>query len=358
MSSAVFFFPLPKPDPRQEGLEVPLDLRHGLKALASALLRSENKSFGNTPGLKTSLGKPRRPGAISFQWHQFLAETLAPGKSWEIFDTLSITTKGMDEAASLKETADQKGFPDFTVADDPALGAGDQAVIPDGSALDEVTIAAGLARYDSLGVLNPVRPHPHLGLFGMVPSLGLGLVDRQTKLLLHEDVRPRVDTPLCAGCGSCLEVCIFDAIQFNGGRAAIDHTQCTGCGECMDACFMAGIAVGSFGEVSTFQEKVAESAAAVMAGRNGPVACFNFLVRLDRSIGGSSRKMLGDVGILASFDPVALDQAAWDLITEGLGEDLAVWSGFPQNPEALLARAVGVGLGSRQYHLTEVLPEK
>ncbi len=359
MGSKVFFLPLPEENPQQQGLEIPLDLKDGLTALVRALGRSQNTTMSGTLGLKTSFGKPRRPGALSPSWHKTIAEALAPGKSWGVFDTLSITTKGLDKPLSFQETATQKGFPDCVVADDPVHGAGFSGVLPEDSLLPSVTCASGLKNYGSLGVLNPVRPHPHLGFFGMIPSLGLGLVDRQTKLALHEDVRPSVDTPLCAGCGSCLDVCIFDAIIFNGGRAAIDHNLCTGCGECMDACFMAGIAPNSPSQVVSFQEKVADAAAAVVATQAGPVAYFNFLVRLDRSSGGGGRrKRLGNLGVLASFDPVALDQAIWDLIISRSGEELPLWSGFSQDPDAVLARAEKLGLGSRQYDLTEVVPKK
>jgi ferredoxin len=359
MASPVFFLPLQQPVEGQDGLELPLDLKHGLPALIDDLTAKTPFKPQGPLGLKTSLGKPRRPAAIADHWLQLVGETLAPGISCDVFDTLSITTRGLEEPASLQEVAQQKNIGGFRVADDPALGPGITVPMAEESLLNEITCAHGAGQYASLAVLNPVRPHPHMGFGGVISALGLGLVDRKTKLVLHEDVRPKVDTPLCAGCGSCLDVCIFDAIKFDGGRAAIDHTLCTGCGECMDACFMAGIAPEHVSQVVAFQEKVADSAAAVMANRSGMVPCFNFLVRLDRSSGGGgSRKRLGDVGILASFDPVALDQAAWDMIIGQTGENLAAWSGFPREPEAMLARAVRVGLGSRSYDLLEVLPKK
>jgi len=355
MVSPVFFFSLADPGAGHHGLEVPLDLEAGLSALGQALLQKDGFPEQGALGLKTYLGKPHRPVTITYPWHKTVAEALAPGEPWSAFDTLSITTKGLDEPTSFLEIARQKGVSACAVADDPALGAGETC----GSPFAKVTCAAGLKQYDRLATLNPVRPHPHLGFWGAVADIGLGMVDRQTKLTLHEHVRPQVNTPLCAGCGSCLDVCIFDAIKFNGGRAAIDHTLCTGCAECMDACFMAGIAADQFGQVVTFQEEVADAATAVAAQQGALMACFNFLVRLDRSSGsGGRRQKLGDIGILASFDPVALDQATWDLLKQRTGENLAAWSGFSGDPEAMLTRAVHSGLGSRQYDLVEVLQKK
>ncbi len=359
MAADVFFLPVPASDPSQDGLEMPLDIDDGLTTLVQALLNDEKVGTSQYLGLKTHFGKPNRQGTIRLRWHEIVAEVMAQGKPWGIFDTLSITTKGLENTESFRETAIQKGMPDCEIADDPALGAGTAGHVLQNSTLCSVTCAAGLKKYDSLGVLNTVRPHPFLGMLGAIPALGLGLVDRKTKLLLHEDLRPKVNTPLCAGCGSCLDVCIFDAIEINGGRATIDHSLCTGCAECMDSCFMAGIDTEKFGQVDLFQQKVADAALAVVACRSEKVACFNFLLRLNRSTGGSfSGKRVHNLGVLASWDPVALDQATWDLLIHQLGANLAVWSGFPHDPEVMLARAAEVGLGSRQYDLTEVLPKK
>ena len=119
------------------------------------------------------------------------------------------------------------------------------------------TLAGGLARVGGLCLLAPVRPHPHVGFTGAVTGLGPGLADFQGKLMLHRDIRPKVDTPLCAGCGSCLSVCLFDAITIEAGRANISHEKCTGCGECMNVCFMAGISAEDAASIPLFQRKLA-----------------------------------------------------------------------------------------------------
>jgi uncharacterized Fe-S center protein len=208
--------------------------------------------------------------------------------------------------------------------------------------------------------MTPVRPHPHAGFQGALIDLGVGLADRPGKLLLHQDIRPKVNTPLCAGCGSCLAVCLFDAIAINAGRAFIDHEKCTGCGECMNVCFMAGISAEEAAGIPRFQKKVAAAALAardaVTGGKSGRAGFFNLLVRQDRCAGvarARGRERLGDVGVLASRDPVALDQATWDLIVARMDGPLANWSGFQQEPGPLLDRAEELGLGGRSYRLVE-----
>ena len=222
-------------------------------------------------------------------------------------------------------------------------------------------LAGGLAAADNLCVLTPVRPHPHVGMRGAITTLGVGLADRASKIALHQSIRPKVDTPLCAGCGVCMTVCLFDAIKLSAGRAFIDHELCTGCGECMNVCFMAGINPEEEAGVPSFQARVADAALAasrrVTGGEASRQLYISFLVRLDRQSGGArsrQRDRLGNIGILASRDPVALDQATHDLISQRMGGKLSDWSGFKQLPDTLLARAEAIGLGETAYRLVTV----
>ena len=313
--------------------------------------------------VKVQLGHPGRVAAIAPGWAHEVAQTLTgSGGKAAVCGTLSINTKGLDTADSQRETAALKGYatqgtsPSYVVADDPRGEPSPVSPgVPDGL-LGPVGLAAAAAGSGGLAVMTPVRPHPHLGLTGALSSLGLGLVDRDTKLRIHRDLRPRVNTPLCAGCGSCLAVCIFDAININAGRAFIDHERCTGCGECMNVCFMAGIAPEDLAGVPVFQRKVAEAASAARVGTVDPLrpAVFlNVLVRPDRAARGPrrQREVLGDVGVLGATDPVALDTATADLIRGRSGGSLQSWSGFLQEPGPLLERAAELDLGRSAYRL-------
>jgi uncharacterized Fe-S center protein len=322
-------------------------------------------------GLKVEVGAMGRRAAVEPAWAKAVASALtgAPGGSPPVgsfcFDTLSITTKGLDTAASYLDLARAKGYGTgldglpFLVADGPDQGQAE--ILPLAGEGLEVGLAAGAARAEGLCVLNGVRSHPHMGFQGAVAALGLGLVDREGKINIHHDIRPSVNTPLCAGCGSCLDVCIFDAIVISAGRAYIDHEQCTGCGECMSVCFMAGIAPDEQDGVPRFQNRVAEAARSVRsrvtADAPGRAGFFNFLVDLGNQGGSGARsrrrKQPGTLGSLASTDPVALDQATWDLVTKTIDGPLHEWCGYHQEPTTLLDRAAELGLGSRKYRLRE-----
>ena len=262
MARDVFFAPLQE-DPT--AFAEP-DLRPGLQALGRALGLAEK-----VPGkwaLKVHLGPRNRPAAVDAGWAEAVAELFAGSKvsGAFAFDALSITTEGLDEAVAHRELASLKGFGTgklpYVVADAPDQGESLRTELPGDSDLSDHTLAGGLAAADNLCVLTPVRPHPHVGMRGAITTMGVGLADRASKIALHRSIRPQVDTPLCAGCGVCMTVCLFDAIKLNAGRAYIDHEACTGCGECMNVCFMAGINPEEEAGVPAFQARVADAALA------------------------------------------------------------------------------------------------
>ncbi len=304
--------------------------------------------------LKIDVAPPGVPALVAPEEVAEAVRALACGPGSLCCDTVSITTRGLEDPDLMLAQArrqglvgDDGGIP-FVVADAPEFGSG---------AGEAGVRAGGLTGTEALAVLKPIRPHPHLGFGGALAAMGLGLVPRAAKLDLHREVRPRVDTPLCAGCGSCLDVCLFDAIRIQAGRAFIDHRECTGCGECMSVCFMAGIAPEESPGVERFQRAVARSAAGVRAAFGGGAVYLNLLVDLQRYVSGPGKRMslsLEQGHLLAGTDPVAVDQAAWDLLREACAGNLRNWHGYRQEPGPLLAEAQAAGLGRRDYRLITV----
>ena len=45
-----------------------------------------------------------------------------------------------------------------------------------------------------------------------------------------------IDQTLCNGCGTCQEVCRFDAVSFTDGEFSIDPVACDGCAACLYTC--------------------------------------------------------------------------------------------------------------------------
>ncbi|MFC2037640.1 4Fe-4S binding protein, partial [Chloroflexota bacterium] len=57
-----------------------------------------------------------------------------------------------------------------------------------------------------------------------------------TPMLASSGYVAQVDADLCAGCGSCVDVCQFSAILVDDGFACIDAAACMGCGVCVSKC--------------------------------------------------------------------------------------------------------------------------
>ena len=169
------------------------------------------------------------------------------------------------------------------------------------------------------------------------------------------------------GCGS-------DAIRYNeNNKAVIDYEKCKGCGRCIGACNFDAIYSIDSSANEELDRKMAEYAAAVCAGR----PCFHISLVQDISPncdchGENDAPILPDIGMFASFDPVALDQACADaclnaqpLPNSQLGQNLAKpgWNCHhdnfkDSNPnvewKATLDQAEKIGMGTRQYTLKKI----
>jgi uncharacterized protein len=355
--SPVLFCPA---EPDSAGLGFGPHFKELIRKTVGELAGSLPGNFRDPWAVKIHLGDPGAPNPVLPEWMESAAAGLkAQGySSSAVFENLSITTQGLDTSEGLSKRAASLGLASFQVGDDPSGPLGTSLSLQKESSLPNLRLSRLAAEAGGLLFLNSVRPHAHLGMGASLFALGSGVLDRESKILLHQDVRPSVDTPLCAGCGSCLASCIFDAIIIRSGRAFIDHQLCTGCGECMTACHLAGISPEDAGGIVRFQKNLAEAAHAVhsgsKAGNGGGMLHVNFLTPLPRQgFGGFGRDrfLTGTFGALLSADPVALDQATWDLLVKGAVHGLRQWSGFLQEPGPLMERAEALGLGSRQYLL-------
>jgi heterodisulfide reductase subunit A-like polyferredoxin len=64
-----------------------------------------------------------------------------------------------------------------------------------------------------------------------------------TPMLASSGYVAQVDGDLCAGCGSCAEVCQFAAISVNDGFAHVEASACMGCGVCVAHCPQEAVAL-------------------------------------------------------------------------------------------------------------------
>lgn len=236
-----------------------------------------------------------------------------------------------------------------------------------GSIFSRVQIGTGILDADSIVSLAHFKGHMLTGFGGQIKNLSMGASARIGKLAMHADVLPAVDADKCTVCGTCAGVCPEGAITLEAETAVIDAAVCVGCGECIASCPDRALAIprGSTGE--RIQRKMAEFALGALAGRQDRYLGVNFALDVTPDcdcVSWSDTPIVPDAGIVAGSDPVALDQAAYDLCNaqpglpqSALGADGAdapdkfSYVNDGVDPAVQLEHGEELGLGTRRYRL-------
>ena len=226
--------------------------------------------------------------------------------------------------------------------------------------------------------LTHFKGHEQAGFGGCIKNIGMGCGSRAGKMLQHQSGHPHVIGEKCRGCQRCAKECGSDAISYpekeidgkKVKKAYIDPEICKGCGRCIGACAFDAIENDNWDAPALLGRRMAEYTQAVCYGR----PCFHISLITDVSPncdchGENDAPILPDIGMLASFDPVAIDQACVDLCEKAtpirnsqLGDNMAspdfhdhhdVWLNSNPNTawKETLEQGEKIGLGSREYEL-------
>lgn len=237
----------------------------------------------------------------------------------------------------------------------------------------QVHISSAVYFADVLVALSHFKGHEATGFGGALKNLGMGCGSRSGKQQMHSVVRPRVRAAVCRACKRCLQWCPAAAIRV-AEVAEIDADRCLGCGECVVTCPHGAITINWETEVADLQERIVEYAFGVLKDKPGKAFFVNFVLDVTPDCdcpSWSDVPVVPDVGILASQDPVALDQACYDLVKQqpglagtrlddrrgrgqgGPGDD-KFWAIHGVDGTIQLAYAAALGLGSREYELVRI----
>ncbi len=214
---------------------------------------------------------------------------------------------------------------------------------------DGVKIAGAIDHTESLIFISHFKGHLLIGFGGSLKNIGMGCTSKGGKLYLHSESKPFIDKEKCNFCLKCLKYCSFNAIFKEKKHCVIDEKRCAGCCGCMSICPEKAISFRWDSESKHIQEKIAGYAHTIV--KNKKVLYFNFLINITRDCDcfhTREPKLTEDIGILIAQDPVALDQASWDMTREVLGR---VYSEI--DPEIQLFEAEHLGLGKRSYKIKE-----
>ncbi|MFH1386920.1 MAG: DUF362 domain-containing protein [bacterium] len=218
----------------------------------------------------------------------------------------------------------------------------------------EVLVGGVVIESDALIALTHFKGHEVAGFGGAIKNISMGFASRAGKQQMHSDLKPFVDETNCTSCGKCIKWCPTNAINFaENKKAFINLSKCIGCGECVAACRFDAIGINWQGEPDIVQKKMAEYAYGITKHFKHKTAFINFITDVSPNCDcfpNNDTPIIPDVGILASSDPVAIDQASIDLVNKSAGKDIlreihgVDWS-------VQLKYAEEIGLGSREYEL-------
>ncbi len=289
-------------------------------------------------------------------------------------NTLYVGQRG--ESVSHLITAIENGL-DYAVAGAPLIiadglrGESAHKIQIEGQHFKEVSIGSEISAADGMVVLTHFKCHEMTGFGGAIKNIGMGCASREGKLAQHSNVAPIVDQSNCTGCGTCYKWCPAGAITIEGRKAFIDAKICIGCGKCIIVCPEKTIHIQWDETTARLQEKTAEYAFGALKGKEGRAVFINFITQVSPSCdcyGHTDAPIVPDIGILASDDLVALDQACADMVNqqEGFKNSALVTGHEPGGDkfrgvhpevdwEVQLVHAEKMGLGSRGYELITVL---
>lgn len=241
--------------------------------------------------------------------------------------------------------------------------------IEGGEYLTSARIGRAVMDADIVISLTHFKCHEGTGIGGAIKNIGMGCGSRAGKMQMHNDGKPYVVADACKACGMCANYCAQDAISFGeNGKASINNNKCVGCGRCIGVCNFNAIENETGAANDILDCKMVEYTKAVLSGRpHFHISVVNQVSPYCDCHAESDAAVVPDIGIFASFDPVALDAACADAVnaapvikTSKLGENAHedcdhFTNVHPYtNWRTQLIHGEKIGLGVREYEIVEM----
>jgi uncharacterized protein len=279
----------------------------------------------------------------------FLSDTntLYRGKRLNSQDHLKLA---FDHGFTKEKTRADEIIPDDTRESNGACLEINQKFIKSGK------VARILIDCDAVVAVSHFKGHILTGFGGALKNVGMGCATRQGKLAQHCNAAPVVHVDRCIGCGEGEVICPVKAIKLVNKKSTVDTAKCIGCASCLAVCPTMAMFI-DFKAGSQVQDKMVEYSLAVLKNKKNKCGFINFATRINKECdcwGMDNPRIAPDVGILASLDPVSIDQASFDLVNKACGKDIFKENHPEQNGTKQLEYAQSIGLGNRDYELIQL----
>ena len=327
--------------------------------------------------IKLHFGEPGNLAFLRPNWARTVADFVKErgGKPF-LTDCNTLYVGGRKNALDHMDSAMLNGFNPMTtgcqiiIAD--GLKGSDEVEVPvvGGEYVKNAKIGRAVMDADVFISLTHFKGHEEAGFGGCLKNIGMGCGSRAGKMEQHNAGKPHVAQKHCIGCGQCRKICAHGAPITENGKAHIDHDKCVGCGRCIAVCPKDAVRIDWDESTTNLNCKIAEYTKAVVDGR----PCFHISLVIDVSPNCDCRPendmaIVPNVGMFASFDPVALDMACVDAVNaqtplRGSAADDAhakahVHDHFQRlhpdtNWRSCLEHGEKIGIGTREYELIKI----
>ncbi len=328
MASQVYFIDLRAGSDRSlldkiQGLVEAAGIKKVVKKRALTAVKVHFGERGNTAFIRPLLLRPIIDAIKTAGGKPFITDA----------STLYVGTRG--NAVDHLQTAMLNGF-SYTALGAPLIIADgidgrDEIAVPVGlKHFEETYIGSAVVRAEVLVSVAHFKLHEMSGFGGTIKNLGMGSASRKGKMAQHSEVSPVISRKKCIGCGTCIEHCAHGAIGMvertpeaprPGGKArklaSIDPKLCVGCAACIHACPEGAVGINFEIDLPRFMEGMVEYTVGTLKGKEKRSLFINFLTQISPACDCypfADAPIVADIGILASRDPVAIDQASADLL--------------------------------------------
>ena len=327
--------------------------------------------------IKLHFGEPGNLAFLRPNWARTVADFVKErgGKPF-LTDCNTLYVGGRKNALDHMDSAMLNGFNPMTTGCQIIIGDGlkgsDEVEVPvvGGEYVKNAKIGRAVMDADVFISLTHFKGHEEAGFGGCLKNIGMGCGSRAGKMEQHNAGKPHVAQKHCIGCGQCRKICAHGAPIIENGKAHIDHDKCVGCGRCIAVCPKNAVRINWDETTINLNRKIAEYTKAVVDGR----PCFHISLVIDVSPNCDCRPendmaIVPNVGMFASFDPVALDMACVDAVNaqtplRGSAADDAhakahVHDHFQRlhpdtNWRSCLEHGEKIGIGTREYELIKI----
>ena len=327
--------------------------------------------------IKLHFGEPGNLAFLRPNWARTVADFVKErgGKPF-LTDCNTLYVGGRKNALDHMDSAMLNGFNPMTTGCQIIIGDGlkgsDEVEVPvvGGEYVKNAKIGRAVMDADVFISLTHFKGHEEAGFGGCLKNIGMGCGSRAGKMEQHNAGKPHVAQKHCIGCGQCRKICAHGAPIIENGKAYIDHDKCVGCGRCIAVCPKDAVRINWDETTANLNCKIAEYTKAVVDGR----PCFHISLVIDVSPNCDCRPendmaIVPNVGMFASFDPVALDMACVDAVNahtplRGSAADDAhakahVHDHFQRlhpdtNWRSCLEHGEKIGIGTRDYELIKI----